>query len=691
MVFAAIFSDELPVLPVRKGSDVNTVSTTDASPKPRTASDASTVEVEVVNEDLAKVIATYKKTDDLKVGAAFSMAAAVAKPEQAGAALLAVVLKRNKAVPDVEAILARLRKASSITDSALPGYLYLVKAYALRGRFQAAEELVAELRAAQVWVGSVVALLFELAVKESKFESAWTYLEEALATGGRVHKVSVSLLLKRRPTSAGLELVEKFIQLQPADADEVLFNSLLDACSRVHEHDTVRMDRVLATMQAYGQPRSAATYGTLLKTFGARGDGEAVRATWLELKGAMVEMNAVTYGCMLDSAVRCKLYDLADQVWEDLEATGLQPNTILYSTMIKKAVAQRDLPRSIALKERMFAQNVPMNIVTYNSLVDVAVRCRSWQTAMALLAEMKVAGVEPDLITYSTLIKGLCEMGKLQDALALFGHLEQEGITVDKILFHSLLDGCVRAKAEPAVAVSLLQSMRARGFEPSAAILTAAFKVFALHGQLEAGLDMAFCSDYVSPAVITAAVRACVQSEQAEEAAALLIRLAHNGQWPSPQQLAVVLPGLFAQQNMAALCELFFVVIHGPRLPQSQTDTLLLYVERFVQLARGDYEMQAAAAQILQGAVGVGLCTKAQVQRLEIDLFSELRADAPVFVPSAGLEDENREPLSPVRASGHVRTSSGLLQDENDGKNVHGENASPNVRKAKKDALFVSA
>jgi hypothetical protein len=85
------------------------------------------------------------------------------------------------------------------------------------------------------------------------------------------------------------------------------------------------------------------------------------------------------------------------------------------------------------------------------------------------------------------------------------------------------------------------------------------------------------------------------------------------------------------------------------------------------------------------------LCTKAQVQRLEIDLFSELRADAPVFVPSAGLEDENREPLSPVRASGHVRTSSGLLQDENDGKNVHGENASPNVRKAKKDALFVSA
>jgi hypothetical protein len=59
-------------------------------------------------------------------------------------------------------------------------------------------------------------------------------------------------------------------------------------------------------------------------------------------------------------------------------------------------------------------------------------------------------------------------------------------------------------------------------------------------------------------------------------------------------------------------------------------------------------------------------------------LCTELRADAPVFVPAgAGLDETNREPLSPLRASAR---KPGFLPE-----NDHGENASPNVRgKAKK-------
>ena len=58
-------------------------------------------------------------------------------------------------------------------------------------------------------------------------------------------RYSVSLLLKnvtdkmdKHKVKRGIELVEKYIEMQREDADDILFNSLLDAC------DKTRLDRL---------------------------------------------------------------------------------------------------------------------------------------------------------------------------------------------------------------------------------------------------------------------------------------------------------------------------------------------------------------------------------------------------------------------------------------------------------------
>jgi len=498
--------------------------------------------------------------------------------------------------------------------------------------------------------------------------------------------VSVSLLLKKRPTHAGLGLVERFVALQPADADEVLFNSFLDACGR---HDQSRLGRVRSLMQNLNVTASATTYGTLLKAYGAAGDAEAVRSTWAEMQRLSVsptEGTVVTYGCLLGAAVRCKLYDLADEVWSLLRKESLHRNTVLFSTMIKMTVAQRDLAKAIELKDEMAAEGVDANIVTYNSIVDVAVRCRAWETAMSLLEEMRIKGVTPDLITYSCLIKGLCEIGKFQDALAIFGHLEAEKVAVDEILFGSLLDGCVRAKAEPAVAVSLLQSMRARGLTVCGSAWSSICKTFLHHGCLEAAFQLSLAA-IDNPSAVTIATQVSVQEGFASDAAAWFVTILVHGRWPRAQELAVLLPGLIAEQDVAAALQILYAVTTGPHLGRKAT-ALLPSLQQLVELARSDAGAAATLADILKAAPAVGLCTKAEAESLQRLLTFEMRADATEFRPSALRADaaefvpektEPREPLSPLRPAALKRNGSGLAEEAGE----FGENASPNVHGVK--------
>merc|ERR1719157_378971 len=86
-------------------------------------------------------------------------------------------------------------------------------------------------------------------------DEAWTVLEEMQRRGASTDKFTVSRMLMKtvgdgrcrmNPTRVyrGIELVERFIEMQPKDVDEVLFNALLDTCCRLKD-----LTRLEATMQ----------------------------------------------------------------------------------------------------------------------------------------------------------------------------------------------------------------------------------------------------------------------------------------------------------------------------------------------------------------------------------------------------------------------------------------------------------
>jgi len=231
----------------------------------------------------------------------------------------------------------------------------------------------------------------EKAVRSKRVEEAWATLEEMQFEGIVCDKFAISRILMKtvnhyhepKLLQRGIQVVERFVHQQPGDVDEVLFNSLLDACCRTR--DMARLESILRQMRANGIQPSSVTLGILVKAYGQAGDIDSVWREWLRLKESLHEnANAVTFGCMLDACVKCGDIEKALFVFQDIKRIGKHHNTILYTTLMKGYGMARNLEGALMLFNEMKQERVAVNTITFNSMIDVAVRAHDCDKAEEL-------------------------------------------------------------------------------------------------------------------------------------------------------------------------------------------------------------------------------------------------------------------------------------------------------------------
>jgi pentatricopeptide repeat protein len=183
------------------------------------------------------------------------------------------------------------------------------------------------------------------------------------------------------------------------------------------------------------------------------------------------QANAVTYGCMLDSCVKCGDLQLALQVFEDVKKEGKHRNTVLYTTLIKGCSKQKDLQSALALFREMKQEQVPYNTITYNSIIDVCVNCGAVHLAEGIFQQMiheetASSGSPPDLITFSTLLKGYCQAGELDKAFMVIEAIRERRLPCDELVYNTLIDGCVKT-GDLSTGLGLFDEMLKEGARPS--------------------------------------------------------------------------------------------------------------------------------------------------------------------------------------------------------------------------------
>lgn len=314
-------------------------------------------------------------------------------------------------------------------------------------------------------------------MRRKGIDEAWDALEEMQRQGHFVDRFTVSRMLMKTVGDArtrwtpakvyrGINLVEQFIQQQPEEADEVLFNALLDTCCRMK--DIGRLETSMKRMRELKIYPSHVTLGILVKAYGQGGDVSRVLKVWNEMAEQRQHANAVTYGCMIDACVKCGHLQKAVEIFQDMKAHKRHRNTILYTMLIKGHGLDKNLGAALALFHEMRDEGVPCNTITYNSIIDVCIKCSVMDTAEELFREMTAPAshVQPDLITYSTLLKGYCHIGDLDKALQVAETIKACGLKCDELVYNTLVDGCVKAN-DLSAGIGLFAEMTQSGMRPS--------------------------------------------------------------------------------------------------------------------------------------------------------------------------------------------------------------------------------
>lgn len=308
-------------------------------------------------------------------------------------------------------------------------------------------------------------------------DEAWDALEEMQRTGLPTDRFTVSRMLMKtladgrrlwEPTKIqrSVGLVEKFVEQQPEEADEVLFNALLDTHCRMK--DTSGLEGTFKRMKELNIEPSHVTLGILVKAYGQACDIKSVLRLWEDMAEQRRQANAVTYGCMINACVRCGQTEKAVEIFQEMKSLKKHCNTILYTTLIKGYGNEKDINSAVAMFREMKSEGVPYNTIAYNSIIDVCIKCSDVQAAEDIFREMIMPGsnVQPDLITYSTLLKGYCQVGNLDKALQVAETIKACGLKCDELVYNTLMDGCVKAN-DLSAGVGLFAEMMQSGMRPS--------------------------------------------------------------------------------------------------------------------------------------------------------------------------------------------------------------------------------
>jgi len=422
-------------------------------------------------------------------------------------------------------------------------YNTLMKGHSAKGDLASASAMMREIAAAGLCPDTAsYNCLLSTAITSGDVAEGLRVLDAMERRAVPTDMYTVSIIMKAAKRASSPKEADKALSVLDRPGlnvceDEVLFNTVLDAC--IYRADKARLSRALAALGGGGVRRSVRTYGLLIKACSVLRQTSRCWAFWQEMvvqRG--LEPNDITLSCMIDALVEGKQVEDAVGIFQQWKSKA-NGNTVIYSTLIKGFASTGDADRAMATMRDMQAEGVKMNIVAYTALIDAHARSGSMQEARRLLELMEQDGCQPNTITYSNLVKGHCVQGDLQQALSVFNEMLQRGIRADTVIFNTMLDGCVR-HGHFQLADKLLEDMQSYNLDESNFTLSIVVKMWGKRRDLDrafAAVRAALRGDRgrrVDPLVGACLVGACLHNHNPDRALEALAEIKAQPRFEGP-------------------------------------------------------------------------------------------------------------------------------------------------------------
>merc|ERR1719507_2227009 len=309
--------------------------------------------------------------------------------------------------------------------------------------------------------------------------------------------------------------------------DDVLFNSVLDAC--LQRQDAERLRKVLAAFASSNMHPSVHTYGLLIRAFSMLRQIAKCWKLWRDMVETQASVpNSITLSCMLDALTCAREVDKAVALLKEWRSK-VSPNTVMYSTLIKGFAAAGEAERAMDMYHELRSDGLQMNLVAYTSLIDAHARVGKMEQAQRLFDQMEEEGCEPNVITFSAMVKGHCLAGDVDEAFKIFRSMLGRGVSADTVIFNTLLDGCVR-HSQFKLADQLLGEIAEYGVNPSKFTLSIIVKMWGKRKQLDKAFEAVYSSMKgghlcIDTQVGTCLVSACIHNGAADRAVEVLAEM----------------------------------------------------------------------------------------------------------------------------------------------------------------------
>jgi pentatricopeptide repeat protein len=316
--------------------------------------------------------------------------------------------------------------------------------------------------------------LINYAISRGDLKSAWGFVESMQEENVQVDHFTCSIMMKGLRTASQPTDVDRTIALIERSAvapDEVLVNTLLDACIRLR--DVKRLTGALSTFRKGGVVPSDHAYGSVFKAYGHARALDEAWACWNDMLARQVSPSDGTVQAMVDALVQCGAGSDAKKVLDQAAKMGSKPTS--YITLLKTLVQKRDLQAVLDLYASMPAASLTLS--AYNMIIDACARQGDAEKGAEVFKAMMAAGVTPDVTTYSAVIKAYVVQGDLEQAVQLFTLMRKRGVHPDVGLFNTLLDGLAR-KQMSALVGHVLQDMETSSVTPTPATLAILVKMY---------------------------------------------------------------------------------------------------------------------------------------------------------------------------------------------------------------------
>merc|ERR1719398_535706 len=210
--------------------------------------------------------------------------------------------------------------------------------------------------------------LINFAISCGDVKQAWSFIKNMEEESIPVDNFTCSIMMKGLRHSSQPSDVDRTLSLierSPVTPDDVLVNTLLDACIRLR--DVSRLTNALKTFHGSGVVPSEHAYGSVIKAYGHAKALPEAWATWREMLARKVRPSDSTVTAMVDACTVNGAAADARLALQEAADAGCAPAMNTYMSILKLCAQRKDMTAALQVYEEMPSPN----LAVYNAVIDV--------------------------------------------------------------------------------------------------------------------------------------------------------------------------------------------------------------------------------------------------------------------------------------------------------------------------------